>query len=74
MPVSCKKFLDANPSKTTSLVVTTTAQLDALLNNQNTFYMEGNRTAIYSSDDYELPVELYNARPGTFSSMATIEF
>jgi starch-binding outer membrane protein, SusD/RagB family len=71
---SCEKFLDEMPSKTTSLVVTTTAQLDALLNNYNTFYSEGNRTAIYSTDDFGLTLDLYNARPGTFSSMATIQF
>lgn len=72
---SCKKYLDAAPSKTTSLVVSTTTQLDALLNNYSgIFYQEGNRTAIYSSDDYELSKALYDARPGTFSSMATIEF
>lgn len=71
---SCDKFLDEMPSKTTSLVVTTTAQLDALLNNYSSFYSEGNRTAIYSTDDYELTKQLYDARPGTFSSMATIEF
>lgn len=72
--LSCEKFLDESPSKTTSLIVTTTAQLDALLNNHTTFYTEGNRTAIYSSDDYELTTDLYDARPGTFSSMATIQF
>lgn len=71
---SCKKYLDEPPSKTTSLVVTTTDQLSALLNNFSQFYSEGNRTAIYSSDDYELPKTLYDARPATFSSMATIEF
>lgn len=71
---SCKKFLEEAPSKTTSLVVSTTAQLDALLNNYSIFYQEGNRTAIYSTDDYELTKALYDARPGTFSSMATIEF
>jgi hypothetical protein len=71
---SCEKFLDESPSKTSSLVVKTTAQLDALLNTYSTFYSEGNRTAIYGTDDYGLTVDLYNARPGTFSSMATIQF
>ena len=71
---SCKKYLEEAPSKTTSLVVSTTAQLDALLNNHNNFYSEGNRTAIYSTDDFGLTTTLYNARPGTFSSMATIQF
>ncbi len=71
---SCDKFLDERPSKTTSLPINSIAQLEALLSNYSTFYAEGNRTVIYSSDDYELPVSLYNARPGTFSSMATIQF
>ncbi len=75
---SCKKvdnFLAAAPSKTTSLVVSTTGQLDAMLNNYSSiFYSEGNRNAIYSTDDYDLSKALYDARPATFSSMATIEF
>lgn len=74
---SCKKvddYLGEAPSRTTSLVVTTTDQLNAMLNNYSQFYSEGNRTAIYSTDDYGLTKTLYDARPGTFSSMATIEF
>jgi hypothetical protein len=70
---SCDKFLSERPSKNSSLVVTTTAQLDALLNTYSTFYQEGNRTAVYSSDDFGFFPELYNARPGTYS-MATVEF
>lgn len=74
---ACSKindYLDEPPSKTTSLVITTADQLDALLNNYSVFYSEGNRTAIYSTDDYDLSKALYDARPGTFSSMATIQF
>lgn len=63
---SCKKFLDEKPSKTTSLVVTTTQQLDALLNNYSTFYSESNLTAMLSTDDYGLSVDLYNGGPGIF--------
>ena len=51
---SCEKFLEEAPSKTSSLVVKTTAQINALLNNQSSFYLEGNRTQIYSSDDFGL--------------------
>jgi len=75
--LSCAKvdsYLGEAPNKTTSLVITTTAQLNALLNNYSQFYQEGNRTAIYSTDDYGLTKDLYDARPGTFSSMATVEF
>ena len=71
---SCKKFLEEPPSKTSSLVVKTTAQIDALLNNQNNFYTEGNRTAIYSTDDYGLTTNLYNGGRGVFSGMAGVEF
>ncbi len=70
---SCDKFLEERPSKSSSLVVTTVDQLDALLSTYSTFYQEGNRTAIYSTDDYGLYTNLYNARPGVFS-MAAIEF
>jgi tetratricopeptide (TPR) repeat protein len=70
---SCKKFLDEKPSKSTSLVVSNTEQLSALLNNYSQFYQQGNRTAIYSSDNFGLTTEIYKARPGTFT-MAAIEF
>ncbi len=71
---SCKKFLDEQPSKSTLLVVSTTAQIDALLNAQNNFYLEPNRTLIYSTDDYGLTTTTYNAAPTTFSSISNIQF
>lgn len=71
---SCKKFLEAAPSKTTSLVVKTTAQINALLDNQDTFYTEGNRTLIYGTDDCGITLDLYNGGRGTFSGMANIHF
>ncbi|MBV4360398.1 RagB/SusD family nutrient uptake outer membrane protein [Pinibacter aurantiacus] len=62
---ACKKvddFLSVAPSKTTSLVVTTTDQLNALLNNYATiFSAETNSTAIYSTDDFGLTSTLYSA-------------
>ncbi|PRD56695.1 RagB/SusD family nutrient uptake outer membrane protein [Sphingobacterium gobiense] len=70
---SCNDFLDEKPSKSSDLVVTTTEDLDALLNNFSAFYSEGNRTAIYSTDDYGLTTAIYNGRPATFG-MAAIEF
>lgn len=63
---SCEKFLSEKPSKSSSLVVTTAGQLNALLNEYNNFYRENNLTAILSTDDYGLSVDLYNARPGNF--------
>jgi hypothetical protein len=71
---SCEKFLEEAPSKTSSLVVKTTAQIDALLNTQNTFYTEENRTQIYGTDDVGLTVDLYNAGRGVFSTMAAFQF
>lgn len=70
---SCDSFLDERPSKTSSLEVTKVSQLDALLNNHDAFYKEGNRTVIHSSDDYGLTKALYDARPATFS-LAAVEF
>ncbi len=67
------EFLEERPSKSTSLVVTTADQLDALLSRYAGFYTEGNRTPIYSTDDYGLTMQLYNARPATFS-MAVMTF
>lgn len=63
---SCNDFLDEPTSKTSSIEVKTAEQLDALIGNVSTFYQINNRTAIYSTDDYELNTELYNARPNTF--------
>jgi tetratricopeptide (TPR) repeat protein len=70
---SCDKFLDERPSKTSSLEVTKVSQLDALLNNQNSFYTENNRTAIHSTDDNGLSKTLYAAGASPFP-LATIQF
>ncbi len=69
---SCKKFLNEKPNKTSSLEVTKASQLDALLNAYSSFYTEGNRTAIYGTDDFGFTTSLYNARPGTFSMAAVL--
>ncbi|MEJ2884606.1 RagB/SusD family nutrient uptake outer membrane protein [Pedobacter sp. GR22-6] len=71
---SCKKFLEEPPSKTSSLVVKTTAQLNALLDNQRTFYTEENQSQTYSTDDCGFTVELYNGGRNTFSTLSTIQF
>lgn len=70
---SCDKFLDERPNKTSSLEVTTTKQLDALLNNTGSFYTEGNRTAIHSTDDYGLTAAMYKASASPFT-LATVQF
>lgn len=74
---ACNKvddFLEEAPSKTTSLVVTTTDQLNALLNNYATiFSAEGNRTAIYGTDDFGLTSTLYSAGTSAWT-LAAVEF
>src|ERR1043165_5343746 len=74
---ACNKvddFLDEAPSKTTSLVVTTTDQLNSLLNNYaSIFSAEGNRTAIYGTDDFGLTSTLYSAGTSAWT-LAAVEF
>ncbi len=67
---ACDDFLAKKPSKNNSLVPGTTDQLDYLLNNYSSFYTEGNRTAIYSSDDYGLQKELYDAKAAAYGVVA----
>lgn len=71
---SCKKFLAEPPNKTTSLVVKTTTQINALLDNPANFYVENNSSQIFSTDDYGLTLNIYNGGKGTFSNMAAFEF
>lgn len=70
---SCKKFLEEAPSKTSSLVVKTTAQINALLDNQSTFYQEENRVQANGTDDNELTADLYNGGRNVFSVLASIQ-
>lgn len=69
----CNAFLDEPTSKTTALEVTTADQLDALLGNVSNFYTVNNRTAIYSTDDYGLSLDVYAARSNTYS-LAGIQY
>ncbi|TDQ78113.1 RagB/SusD family nutrient uptake outer membrane protein [Sphingobacterium yanglingense] len=72
--LSCEKFLEEPPSKTSALVVKTTAQLNALLDNQSTFYREENRAQTYGTDDWGLTVNLYNGGRSVLSNIAAIQF
>ncbi|MBL1407206.1 RagB/SusD family nutrient uptake outer membrane protein [Sphingobacterium faecale] len=74
MLLSCKKFLEEPPSKTSALVVKTTAQLNALLDNQSTFYREENRAQTYGTDDWGLTVNLYDGGRSVLSNIAAIQF
>lgn len=70
---SCEDFLSEKPSKSSSLVPTSVEQLEYLLNLYSTFYQEGNRTIIYSTDDYGLLPELYQAKSNIYS-VAAVQF
>ena len=71
--VACNDYLDVQPSKTTSLVPSTTDHLEYLLNDYNTFYMENNYTAVFSSDDFGLYTDIYNVQPIAYP-LETVEF
>lgn len=69
----CNDFLDEKPSKNTSLVITSIDQLEYILNSYSIFYEESNRAALYSSDDYGLLPELYDARANSYA-VAGVQF
>src|SRR5690554_4909504 len=69
----CNDFLDEKPSKSTSLVITSLDQLEYILNSYSIFYEESNRAALYSSDDYGLLPELYDARANSYA-VAGVQF
>lgn len=71
--VSCNDYLDVKPSKTTSLVPSTTDHLEYLLNSYSTFYQEQNKTAIFSSDDFAVDMDLYNAGNSVYTT-SILEF
>ncbi|WP_209866112.1 RagB/SusD family nutrient uptake outer membrane protein [Chitinophaga sp. OAE865] len=71
--VSCTdKFLDELPSKSSSLPLTNTAQLDAILANYRDFWAEANKANIYASDDVALLTGLYKSAPGFYSGAAIV--
>lgn len=67
---SCNKFLDAKPSKGTSVVISTTDDLNALLNKFEIFSSAQNNAVIFGTDDYGLSTDLYRAQPFAFSQAA----
>lgn len=64
---ACNDFLDERPSKGSRLEIKTVEHLDALLAS-SVYYNENNKQVIYGSDDYEIPVELYDSNPSLFSN------
>ncbi len=59
----CNDFLDKAPSKTTSREISSCSDLDALLNDYNTFTLEQGVTFL-GTDDYGLNKTIYDARVG----------
>ncbi len=70
---ACDKYLDVKPTKGTSVIIKTTSDLNALLNNYNIFYLESDNVALYGTDDNGLSASLYAARPNTFA-LSTVLF
>ncbi len=64
--VSCDDYLDELPSKSTSLPISTIDQLDALIAKYEDFCTEPNLSAFCANDDFEVPLEMYNAQPMFF--------
>lgn len=58
--IGCDDFLDERPSKSTSVVPETIEQLEALLNDYDSFYREYSRELLYSTDDYGFYTEIYD--------------
>jgi len=56
---SCKKFLDERISKNSSLPLTTTDQLTALMENYSVFYSDENQSWM-GTDDYGLNAKTYD--------------
>lgn len=69
---SCDDYLDVLPSKSSSLPVTTVEQLDAMMPNYSDFCDEYDLASLCSHDDFEFPVELYDAVPMFFRSPNSI--
>jgi hypothetical protein len=70
---ACNKYLDVKPSKGTSVVIQSTSDLNALLENFSIFYLESDNVVVNGTDDNDLPVAVFNARPSLFT-IPTIEF
>lgn len=56
--ISCERYLDVAPSKSTSVVPSTTEELESLLNNYLVFKGEEDLNATLASDAFELSTEL----------------
>lgn len=70
---SCSDFLGEKPSKTSSLVPSEVSQLEALLNNYNTFWQDANYALFYCSDAFGLLPEM-TAEKATLPGITPVFF
>lgn len=64
---SCNKYLDVAPSKSSSVVVSKTEDLEAILNNYSEFSQEPSFTRLYGTDDFEMSTALYDRAASTYT-------
>lgn len=70
---ACKKFLEEEPRKQAS--IKTTSQLDALVDNYTIFAVNGSSNAMFfSTDDFELKTDAYQANPALWSLEALCQY
>lgn len=70
--VSCNKFLDVDPSKSTQKTLETAEQLDAILGSYSRFYSEYNHTAL-ACDDFGISPEIEDGG-ASFSPVSELAF
>ena len=70
--MSCNKFLDADPSKSTQKTLETAEQLDAILGTYSRFYSEYNHTAL-ACDDFGISPEMEDGG-ASFSPVSELAF
>lgn len=63
----CDEFLDKAPSKNTNVEISTLEHLNGLLAPYGTYAQERNKTAIFGTDDCEIPMSLYKRDASQFS-------
>lgn len=63
----CNDFLDKAPSKNTNIEISTIEHLDGLFAPFGTFSTEVNKTAVFSTDDCEIPMSLMKRDASQFS-------
>lgn len=67
---SCEKYLDIEPSKNSSVVVSKTSDLDLLLNNYSQFSTETGNFRLYGTDDFEINKAFYDVAPAALTIQA----